>query len=40
MRRVAARDTVEFDFLQVCQNASNCVNDLTAILDFETKAGS
>jgi len=38
MRRVAARETVEFDFLQVRQNVSNIVNGLTAILDFESKA--
>jgi hypothetical protein len=24
MRRVAARDTVEFDFLQVCQRVGDC----------------
>jgi hypothetical protein len=39
MRWVAARETVEIDFLQVRQNVSNIVNDMTAILDFETKAG-
>ncbi len=39
MRRVAAREAVEFDFLQVRQTVSNIVNGLTVILDFESKAG-
>jgi hypothetical protein len=39
MRRVAAREIVEFDFLQVRQIVGSCENGLTAMLDFETKAG-
>jgi hypothetical protein len=38
MRRVAARETVEFDFYRSVKTLA-IVDDLTAILDFETKAG-
>jgi hypothetical protein len=38
MRRVAARETVEFDFYRSVKTLA-IVNDLTTILDFETKAG-